>query len=327
MRDFYQKKSSKSISQNMFTINPKRMKFKGLKLTVVTATVLFVGSVSMAQDGQQLFTSKGCNACHKVGGGRLVGPDLKNVTNRRTKDWIKKFIKDSKALIDGGDSDAIAVFEEYMKVPMPAQNLSDAELDALVTYFESQADAEVEEEGAEVAEEPQDEKPEEEAQPTRSALDATKEEKQEGADLFAGIKGLKNGGPACISCHSVKTERIISGGNLAKELTNAYSMLGDAGIGAFVKSPMGGGPTAPMRAAYNGNGRDITEDEVYKITAFLAQVDVESPTAPDRNYGALFLWFGSTGLLIVLGLISMIWFVRKKKSVKHEIFKRQLKSH
>ena len=27
-------------------------------------------------EGEQLFTAKGCNACHSIGGGDLVGPDL-----------------------------------------------------------------------------------------------------------------------------------------------------------------------------------------------------------------------------------------------------------
>ena len=42
--------------------------------------------------GKDLFTAKGCNGCHKIGGGKLVGPDLKGVTGRRDKQWIVKMI-------------------------------------------------------------------------------------------------------------------------------------------------------------------------------------------------------------------------------------------
>ena len=42
---------------------------------------------SKAEDiakGEATFVSKGCNACHKIGGGKLVGPDLLGVTSRRS---------------------------------------------------------------------------------------------------------------------------------------------------------------------------------------------------------------------------------------------------
>src|SRR3954468_18615382 len=40
--------------------------------------------------GKDVFAAKGCNGCHKIGGGKLVGPDLKGVTGRRDKEWIAK---------------------------------------------------------------------------------------------------------------------------------------------------------------------------------------------------------------------------------------------
>src|SRR4051812_24436604 len=42
--------------------------------------------------GKQFFAAKGCIGCHKVGGGKLVGPDLKGVTARRDQVWIEKMI-------------------------------------------------------------------------------------------------------------------------------------------------------------------------------------------------------------------------------------------
>jgi len=42
--------------------------------------------IAVAADGKALFEAK-CGACHSVGGGPKVGPDLKGVVARRGKEW------------------------------------------------------------------------------------------------------------------------------------------------------------------------------------------------------------------------------------------------
>ena len=69
--------------------------------------------------GKDLFKAN-CAACHKLDGKKLVGPPLNGVTQRQSTEWLHKWIKNSKSLIDAGDKDAVAVFEEYNKVPMLA---------------------------------------------------------------------------------------------------------------------------------------------------------------------------------------------------------------
>ena len=46
-----------------------------------------------ASNGKSLFEQK-CSACHTIGGGRLVGPDLKGVTETRSQEWLTNFISD-----------------------------------------------------------------------------------------------------------------------------------------------------------------------------------------------------------------------------------------
>jgi len=72
-----------------------------------------------------------------IGGGRLVGPDLQGITEKRTKDWLKKWINSSSELIASGDADAIAIFEEYNEVVMTNFYFSDEDSEALYAYLEN----------------------------------------------------------------------------------------------------------------------------------------------------------------------------------------------
>jgi mono/diheme cytochrome c family protein len=87
--------------------------------------------------GLELFAQKGCTACHKVGGGKLVGPDLKGVTTRRDERWLKKMILRPDLMIQQ-DETAKKMFVEHL-VPMPNQGVDPTkELPLLLAYLKSQ---------------------------------------------------------------------------------------------------------------------------------------------------------------------------------------------
>lgn len=51
-----------------------------------------------AKQGEELFKTMGCPACHMIGGiGGQIGPDLTKVGGRRSADWIEQQIKDPKS--------------------------------------------------------------------------------------------------------------------------------------------------------------------------------------------------------------------------------------
>jgi len=81
-------------------------------------------------------------ACHKLEG-KLVGPPLGGVTEKKSAEWLHKWIKNSQALIAAGDKDAIAIFEEYNKVPMLAYEsiLSDEDINNVLAYVADPAKA------------------------------------------------------------------------------------------------------------------------------------------------------------------------------------------
>lgn len=88
---------------------------------------------AMVALGSTLFKSKGCNACHTLGGGRLVGPDLAGVTERRQQEWIVGMIVKPDSML-ANDETARQLLAEYF-TPMPNQGLTRDEAHALYQYF------------------------------------------------------------------------------------------------------------------------------------------------------------------------------------------------
>ncbi len=100
--------------------------------------ILFLTSFNTdvkAQEGKDLFVT--CTACHTVGGGKLIGPDLEGVTERRGRAWLIKFIRNSQVLVQSGDETAVALFNEYNKTPMPPNNITDDQVRSLLKYIEN----------------------------------------------------------------------------------------------------------------------------------------------------------------------------------------------
>ncbi|NIP60306.1 MAG: c-type cytochrome, partial [Gemmatimonadetes bacterium] len=74
---------------------------------------------ALAEEGEELFQAKGCTACHKFGEGRLVGPDLVGVTERREKQWTVSMIMHPDSMVRV-DSIARRLLSEYYT---PMQNM------------------------------------------------------------------------------------------------------------------------------------------------------------------------------------------------------------
>ena len=99
--------------------------------------LLMLGYRSYAQeeiDGSAIFATN-CAACHTIGQGKLVGPDLKGVTEKYDKHWIYRFIRESQVMIEEGDEKAVAVFNDTSMIPMPPIPLSEEKIDALLEHI------------------------------------------------------------------------------------------------------------------------------------------------------------------------------------------------
>ena len=101
--------------------------------------VIWLGPINQAraaEPGQQIFQSL-CAACHTIGKGKLVGPDLAGVSSRREEGWLKRQIKEPDRLLAENDPIAMQLLQESNNVPMVPLGLSDADVVAVIAYLKS----------------------------------------------------------------------------------------------------------------------------------------------------------------------------------------------
>ncbi len=91
---------------------------------------------------QTLFQSR-CAACHTVGGGDKIGPDLQGVVQRRDPAWLSRFIQEPDKVLAEGDATATGLFRQYKQVRMPNLRLGEEEVASLVSYLDASVKAPV----------------------------------------------------------------------------------------------------------------------------------------------------------------------------------------
>lgn len=88
---------------------------------------------SLAASGEKLFQNKGCIGCHTIGGGRLTGPDLMGVTERREYAWIMAIVVNPDSMLKN-DATARKMLQEYM-TPMMNMGVSRTEARAIYEHL------------------------------------------------------------------------------------------------------------------------------------------------------------------------------------------------
>jgi len=92
------------------------------------------------EQGKYIFESQ-CSACHTIGQGDKVGPDLLGVTTRRERAWLVRYIRAPDTMLDAGDPIATALFKKYKNVRMPNLSLGSADVPAVLSYLEARSKA------------------------------------------------------------------------------------------------------------------------------------------------------------------------------------------
>jgi mono/diheme cytochrome c family protein len=89
--------------------------------------------------GERIFLWSGCTACHTMGRGKFVGPDLKDVRTRRDRAWLRKWLDDPPGML-ASDPETRKLFQDYT-IQMPKPALSPTQIESLIDFMEASAPA------------------------------------------------------------------------------------------------------------------------------------------------------------------------------------------
>jgi mono/diheme cytochrome c family protein len=226
-----------------------------------------------------------CASCHTIGGGKLVGPDLKGLKDRApSRDWVLAFLKDPKSANDDYGKKVRAEFNDTMTAQA---HLGDAALNDIIDFIFAGGPGLV----------------------TKALRAATQADVEIGRQLFLGERRLQNGGPSCISCHGIQGVGGLGGGSLAAQvgamnpdLTNAFNRNGgEKGLQASLQSPQ----FLVMKQVFAE--KPITEDEVVALTAYLGAASRSAAPDTSRDY---FIVYGIVGAIVLLVALDLIWIKR-----------------
>lgn len=84
--------------------------------------------------GEALFQQK-CAACHTVGEGNRVGPDLLDVAKKRQGDWLVRWIAQPDQMLAEKDPIAMDLLKQFNQIPMPNLGVTEAEAKSLIQYI------------------------------------------------------------------------------------------------------------------------------------------------------------------------------------------------
>jgi len=239
----------------------------------------------LAQDRVADFKAN-CVSCHTIGGGRLVGPDLKNVAERKEREWLARFIVDPIGIIDSGDPYAIKLRDESRGALMTAvQGMTLQRASNLLDLIEAESLLEKSQfVGLQLSDRP-----------------FTEADVALGREMFIGRKPLVNGGASCVSCHSVNDLGMLGGGKLGPDLNEIYERLnGRKGLATWISAPA----TPTMQSIFSRH--PLEAEEILPLVAFLAD-KAEAPAQSGQAASLIFVLLGITGTVLSLVLFDKIW--------------------
>ena len=166
--------------------------------------------------GRQLIAKYNCIGCHQLQGierPAMLGPDLTNIGNKVSREWIYKWLKEPRTLSDADGN--VTVDGVDLAPRMPKFNLSELELRALSAYLSEQHTKRLE--------------------PARISTVIAK------SGDAADQGQMQFNQRFCVTCHSIAVERggetKLIGGDIGPELTKVGSKVKPDWLAAWLRDP------------------------------------------------------------------------------------------
>lgn len=243
------------------------------------------GTTAPAADhpGKAIFLAN-CTTCHTIGV-VAIGPNLQGVNKRAPdKEWLKKFIRNPNETLDSTEYGK-KLKDEWGKTgkgfamtPFPSAVIEDSKLDALVDFI--------------LADFPG-------IEPAKPVIAKPFALVSQGRDYFVGREHFKNGGAACITCHTTWDLGEL-GGRLAgatSDLSSSHNKFGAEGLKSMLMKPVGG----MMGASYEGHAIEATEAEA--VVAYMESMSQGVRDDHSMSYLALWALLGAIMMLAYFELI------------------------
>lgn len=248
------------------------------------------------------FFKQRCFGCHTIGGGPRTGPDLKNVTQRKDRDWLIRFMMNPQEVIDSGDPYAKKLLEEARGKTMPViAGMTRQRCEKLLDLIEEESKKEKSRfRGLELLSRP-----------------FTEADRQLGRQLFTGEKRFANGGPACISCHSMSDLPALGGGQLGGDLTHVFGKYENrTKLGTWLAAP-----GAPAMQPVFDEDHALTPEEIHALSAYFERSARQTPANP----AVARISFLLLGLFLATALVfafDALW-KRRFHSVRRELVQKK----
>jgi mono/diheme cytochrome c family protein len=248
--------------------------------------ILFVLPQNVAAQFANDFFQQNCAACHTIGGGRLIGPDLKEAVQQKDRVWLEHFIQDPEAVLNSGDPYALQLKKDAGGIAMPKMPGVTPEMaKALLDMIE--AKSKLPNSGA--------------AAVSVSEQPFTANDVLTGTEIFLGKRKLSQGGPPCVSCHTLGSIGGFGGGRLGPDLTLVYKRLGGRkSLGAWLSAPA----TPTMQSVFRNHS--LQSAEILPLLAVFEDSSQQSQPA-NANSQFKFLLAGIAGALLGLAFMGWVW--------------------
>lgn len=256
------------------------------RILPMTILLFFLGITPAHAQQAGDFFQQNCTSCHTIGGGRLTGPDLKDVAKQKDRAWLEHFIQGPKAVIDAGDPFALQLQQDARGVVMPTVPGMTAQMaKALLDLIEAESALPKSRfAGVSISDRP------------FTAYDLAT-----GTALFTGTRKLSRGGPPCISCHTLGTLTALGGGRLGPDLTRVYERLGGRkAAGAWLVAP----GTSTMQSVFRQH--PLQSEEILPLLSVFEDASRRSqPTDTGTELNFFLVSFAGAGLCLLL--MGWIW--------------------